>query len=457
MAASSMAEFIQHLRGAMAAQDRAGLTDGQLLEQFLNRRDEVALTALVRRHGPMVWGVCRRVLGHHHDAEDAFQATFLVLLRKAATIVPREMVANWLYGVARQTALRAGATASRRKGRERLVADIPEPAVLSEDPDGALNGLVDEELGRLPDKYRAVIVLCDLQGRTRQEAARQLRCPPGTVAGRLARARGMLAKRLARHGLAVPGAALAGWLSQEAARACVPTSLVGSVIQAAGVTAGGQVATGPASVRVAELTEGVLRTMRLTRLSVVLVLVPLAALGGMAGLSYQTWGRGAEHVESGPPSTARKDRPVKSDEERLQGIWKIVSTVDDGSQRKPQEQAVDLWVIKDRTILVKARSKDATRFQGCARFRLDPMATPRRIDLTEPRVEEDLLDLQALDKHLEDPDHRAEGVYSIDGDTLTICVARKKRERPSTFESRKGSDRVLWIFKREKPAEGKTR
>src|SRR6476660_1325192 len=106
--------------------DGAGLTDGQLLADCISRREEAALAALVRRHGPMVWGVCRRVLRNHHDAEDAFQATFLVLVRKAASIVPRQMVANWLYGVARQTALKARATAARRKGRERQVADMPQ-------------------------------------------------------------------------------------------------------------------------------------------------------------------------------------------------------------------------------------------------------------------------------------------------------------------------------------------
>src|SRR6478736_3981478 len=132
-----ISEVIQHLRRTVLLRDGAGLTDGQLLEDYLSRQDGAALAALVRRHGPMVWGVCRRILRDYHDAEDAFQATFLVLVRKAAFIVPREMVANWLYGVAHQTALKARATAARRKGRERQVIDMPEPALetpeLSED------------------------------------------------------------------------------------------------------------------------------------------------------------------------------------------------------------------------------------------------------------------------------------------------------------------------------------
>src|SRR5215472_13647567 len=128
MATSQMSGVIQHLRRTVLLRDGAGLTDGQLLEDYLRRREEAALAALVRRHGPMVWGVCRRVLRNYHDAEDAFQATFLVLVRKAASVVPREMVANWLYGVAHQTALKARATTAKRGARERQVTQMPEPA-----------------------------------------------------------------------------------------------------------------------------------------------------------------------------------------------------------------------------------------------------------------------------------------------------------------------------------------
>ena len=112
-----MSKVIQHLRRTALLPNGAGLTDGQLLGRFIEEADQAAFTALVKRHGPMVWEVCRRLLAHH-DAEDAFQATFLVLVRKAASILPREMVANWLYGVAHQAALKARATAARRKGRK---------------------------------------------------------------------------------------------------------------------------------------------------------------------------------------------------------------------------------------------------------------------------------------------------------------------------------------------------
>src|SRR5262249_37856857 len=154
--------------------------DGQLLGCFIEQRDDAAFAALVKRHGPMVWAVCRRLLPHH-DAEDAVQASFLVLVRKAASIVPMEMVANWLYGVAHQTALQARRTSARRAAREKQVTPMPEPAVAEQDLWHDLQPLLDHELARLPDKYRVAVVLCDLEGKTRKEAARHLGCPEGTL------------------------------------------------------------------------------------------------------------------------------------------------------------------------------------------------------------------------------------------------------------------------------------
>src|SRR5436190_9528852 len=133
MTPGQASEVIRHLHRAVLRGDGAGLTDGQLLDCFIAHRDEAAFAALVRRHGPMVWGVCRRLLRSHHDAEDAFQATFLVLVRKAASVLPREQVANWLYGVAYRTALKARAAAARRDARERQGLILPEPPVAEAD------------------------------------------------------------------------------------------------------------------------------------------------------------------------------------------------------------------------------------------------------------------------------------------------------------------------------------
>ncbi len=282
MPSSPTSEAIQHFCRAVLLRDGAALTDGQLLEHFLNRRDEGAFAALVRRHGPMVWGVCRRILRSHQDAEDAFQATFLVLVRRASSIVPREMVANWLYGVAYQTARKAGALAAKRKQRERQVVYMPESAEVETDLWPDLQPLLDQELSRLSDKYRAVIVLCDLEGKTRKEAARQLGVPEGTVAGRLARARKMLAKRLGRRGVALSGGLLATIVSR-AASAGVPASVTSNTIHAAGqLMAGSATAASAITPQVGLLTEGVMKAMLVTKLkgmAVVAVMIGVVAVG----------------------------------------------------------------------------------------------------------------------------------------------------------------------------------
>src|SRR6516164_6594711 len=161
MATNQLQRVIQTLHAAGLYQETATLTDGQLLESYIRSREEAALAALVRRHGPMVWGVCRRVLRNYHDAEDAFQATFLVLVRKAASVVPREMVANWLYGVAHQTARKARATTAKRGARERQVTRMPEPAATDPELWDDVQPLLDQELSGLPDIYRVAIVLCN--------------------------------------------------------------------------------------------------------------------------------------------------------------------------------------------------------------------------------------------------------------------------------------------------------
>src|SRR5437588_7541541 len=169
MATGRLAGVMRHLHRAALLQGGADLTDGELLECYVARRDEAAFGALVRRHGSMVLGVCRRVLGNVHDAEDAFQATFLVLVRKAGSVRPRDAVGNWLYGVAYRTALEARGKLARRRAKERQVVAIPQSEVKPDDLWRDLRPLLDRELSRLPDKYRLPVVLCDLEGRSRQE------------------------------------------------------------------------------------------------------------------------------------------------------------------------------------------------------------------------------------------------------------------------------------------------
>jgi RNA polymerase sigma factor (sigma-70 family) len=274
-----MTRALAGLRRAVGLGETVALGDGQLLERFRATRDEAAFEALVRRHGPMVLGVCRRVLGHHHDAEDAFQATFLVLAQRAGSIRPEGRVANWLYGVAYRTALKARALVLRRRGREKQVMDMPEPEAAQPKQWSELELLLDRELNQLPDKYRTPMVLCDLEGKTQREAARQLGWPQGTLAGRLARARALLARRLARHGPVLSGGVLAVTLAQQAI-AAVPAPLLTATVQAAAAFTAGSAGAGLVSARVLSLTKGVSRMLLLSKLKVVPALV-LAVAGAL--------------------------------------------------------------------------------------------------------------------------------------------------------------------------------
>jgi len=200
----------------------AGLGADSLLARFAARGDEAAFAAIVARHGPMVLGVCRRILGRTDDVEDAFQATFLVFVRKARSIRDGEALGPWLHGVARRVATRARAVAARRRATERIGLDA-DPAGPAEDPDrDEVRAVVDEEIGRLPERYRRPVVLCDLEGLTQGEAARSLDWTEGAVRGRLARARGLLRTRLARRGFAAPAGAIAGLFAADAASAARP-------------------------------------------------------------------------------------------------------------------------------------------------------------------------------------------------------------------------------------------
>jgi RNA polymerase sigma factor (sigma-70 family) len=324
---------VQCLRRAVLQQDSAGLTDGDLLACFIERRDEAAAAALVRRHGPMVWGVCRRTLCNPHDAEDAFQATFLVLVRKATSIAPREMVGNWLYGVARQTALKAKAIRARRQTRERQLMDLPESRVSQDEHWHDLQPVLDQELSRLPDKYRVAIVLCYLEGKTRKEAARQLGVPDGTLAARLARARAMLAKRLARRGLTVTCGALAVALSRSAA-ARAPISVVSSTIKVARLIAAGQAAAGKIPRTVASLTEGMLKTMLLAKLKTATAAVLLTVIILVAGVrSY--WSMNPVHAAPVfRPGNSHSAEVVRNEAEQRDETRKVADPATDRPQRR---------------------------------------------------------------------------------------------------------------------------
>jgi RNA polymerase sigma factor (sigma-70 family) len=238
------------------------MTPGQLLERFAADRDEASFTALVTLHGPMVLGVCRRALPDRDDVDDAFQATFLVLARKAGSIRQPDLLGPWLHGVARRVATRMRSRAARRRAVERPGAELM--AMTRDDDRHELGAALDEEIARLPDRYRRPLVLCYLEGRTREEAARDLRWTTGTVRGRLAKAREILRSRLARRGLAPSGECLVG-LSPFAAAPVVPPPLASATVGAAILFAAGRAASvGPGSATASAIAQGVLRAMIVT-------------------------------------------------------------------------------------------------------------------------------------------------------------------------------------------------
>jgi RNA polymerase sigma factor (sigma-70 family) len=268
----------QHIR-KLAAEGAGCASDRELLERFVRDRDEASFAALVERHGPMVFGVCRRVLRHQHDAEDACQAAFLVLARRAASIRNREALGAWLHGVAYRAAASLGRRLARRRAREGPETDVPQPEA-GDVTWREVRGIFDEELRRLPDRFRAPLLLCCLEGKTRDEAAQELGWSVGTLRGRLERGREMLRARLTRRGVTLSAALLAALLSERAASAALPAALAERILRAAVNLA---VATIPAPV--AGVLEEVSRAMSLTRLKIIAgvsLVVSLAGLG--AGL-----------------------------------------------------------------------------------------------------------------------------------------------------------------------------
>jgi RNA polymerase sigma factor (sigma-70 family) len=435
MPTAGLRNVVNRLRTAASLQEALDLTDAELLDRYVAGRDGVAFEALVRRHGPMVLGVCRRLLTDPCDAEDAFQATFLVLVRKAPSVVPREKVPNWLYGVACHAAQKVRTAAARRRSRERQVRTLPEPATVAEGLWHDLAPLLDEELSRLPEKYRLPLILCGLEGRTRTEAARHLAWPEGTVAGRLARGRKLLARRLALHGLPLSGGMLAALLTRNAASAGVPLGLV--------VSTGKAAASGVVPDRIAVLITGVLQAMFMGKVKVVATAVLLAAVAlGFAGvLAHRTWAE--RPAEPGEPSAREQ---VKGEEKKpddaaarelkaLQGAWEVVAMKSEGVETTPDDVKGMSWTFKGARIEGKdPGDKKATEF---GEVNLDPGKNPKHFDVT---VTEGAL------KGKSQP-----GIYKLEDGRLTVCLRDEKaleKGRPTEFTADAGSAQGLIVLER---------
>jgi RNA polymerase sigma factor (sigma-70 family) len=297
MDAGPVNAVLQHVRRLATVETVRALPDNQLLQRFLASQEEAAFAALLHRHGPMVWRVCQRVLRHRQDAEDVFQATFLALARKAATIRKMASVACWLHGVAYRLARRLQAEKARKLTWRPGPTDQPhDPADQASGQE--LQAVLDEELDQLPDKYRTPLVLCYLEGRTRDEAAKHLGWSLGTFKRRLDRGRKLLATRLTRRGVTLGVTLFSAVLVPDAVSAAVPPTLINLICKAVTPKGAGEAATGILSAQVAALTEGMVNAMAKAKLKLVaaVVLAVLTLAGGM-GL----WA--AHQMRAGEPPT----------------------------------------------------------------------------------------------------------------------------------------------------------
>jgi RNA polymerase sigma factor (sigma-70 family) len=321
MAAVQLSTFLDQLTGRMAAGSLAALTDRQLVERALAGPDEAVFRVLVRRHGAMVYRVCRRVLRHHQDAEDAFQATFLVLARKLGSVHTRTSLASWLHGVARRVALQARDRAAlRRRHEQQVVAprEVPPDDVAW----GEVRAVLDDELVRLPEKWRQPLVLCYLEGRTQDEAAGLLGWGKTTLRNRLGEARAALARRLARRGVVGP-AALPALLLSDCVAPAAPPGLLDSTARAAAHATAGRAAGGVVPPGVTTLVEGIMKPVLLTRLRVVTAgLLAVTALAAGAVL-----GQPVEATRAGRPLEPAAARPKEADPPAgavLAGVSRVV-------------------------------------------------------------------------------------------------------------------------------------
>lgn len=403
--------------------------DRDLLRAFADRADQAAFAELVRRHGGLVLGVCRRVLADAPDADDAFQAVFLVLARKAGSVRSPEQLGNWLYGVAVRCAKRAKVRTAKRRAREQPMTERPHPGG---DPADwrDVRPVLDEEIARLPEKLRAVVVLCELDGVSRSDAAAKLGVPEGTVSSRLARGKESLRRRLVKRGVALTAIGLGVLLSQAAPAAVPPALAMQTVSAAIGFAAGGSAAAGAAGLATTEIK--LMFWVKLLKVGLAAVLVSAVGGGAAVGLVRAVpTGEGPSFHDAvrSVHDSARLalHGPAARDKDKLQGEWTVKSARVDGHD--PGEKLVLKSVTFDGDKVLLAKGQEGT-------FKLDPAKDPKHLDL-----------------NVTEGPHTGDfpGVYKLDGDKLTFHFAHKPGgDRPGDFECKEGGQTVLLTMERAK-------
>ncbi len=305
----------------------AGMGEAELLRRFATRRDPAAFEGLVARHGPMVLGVCRRILGDAHDVDDAFQATFLILVKKAGSLRDPDLLGPWLHGVAHRVAVRSRANAARRRSKEMPGAE--EVAMVAASGDSSsdrqeMRAVLDEEIARLPERFRRPVILCYLEGLTHDEAAVRLKCPVGTVRSRMSAARTKLRDRLSRRGVTLPATLFGATLAAESASAAVPQVLIDATVSAAvAYAASGTSAAlaGTVSAGAASLAEGVSSTMfvHTLKLSGAVLLTAMLTVGGAGAVAWQAGGGGGGKAEA-PTQKPAEDGAKQAEAYRVEAV-----------------------------------------------------------------------------------------------------------------------------------------
>ncbi|HLN28755.1 MAG TPA: sigma-70 family RNA polymerase sigma factor [Gemmataceae bacterium] len=303
MGQDTLNDVLRHLRRLCEAEDTRDLHDSELLKRFLERHEETAFAILVGRHGPMVLGVCQRILHDSHAAEDAFQATFLVLVRRSAAIRKRGSVGSWLHGVAQRIALRARAQSAAQRDRIRRFDPIPRADTLDELSWQELRTVLDEEIGALAEKYRAPVVLCCLEGKSYDQAARELGWPKSSLANRLTQARGVLRKRLVQRGIFLSAATLAAGLTERVTGAALPALLTIHTVKAATLYSAGKITAGVSvSSQAITLAEEVMKGMFGFKAKIAAGFLTALILAGGAVLARH------HAVDDGPQPEASKEK-----------------------------------------------------------------------------------------------------------------------------------------------------
>jgi RNA polymerase sigma factor (sigma-70 family) len=456
--ASPLLRFIRRLAPPYTMRETSReASDGHLLDRFVAAKDEGAFEGLMHRHGPMVLAVCQRVLSSPHDVEDAFQATFLVLVQKADSIRKQESIASWLFGVANKVAARLREkAANRRLHHGPLVETIPADAARPERDETAWK--IHEALDCLPPKFRAPLVLYYLEGKTQDETAKELGWTAGMVKGRLERGRYKLRARLAKTGITLSATALPAALTDQATAGLVPAALVHSTLQVSLLgTAGKTATTGVVPAQVLALIKEVTKAMFLTKLQIVTVTILAVGIiaAGVAAVTYVA-GHGGDDpavVRTAKNAPAGDDNASRTDQEKIQGTWIIVSRKvwdDKGKEIKGEGPEAEKIAehIKQKKLKLIFTGEKLTLSGGdempSFNYKLDPSKKPRTID-------------SISDKET----HK--GIYSLNGKELKLCFAGNEHQRsfnpakegiipgarPMDFTNPPGAE--LWVCEYEGP------